>query len=237
MYDTERRYRRQLFGRIFRLIVTLGVCVAIGAIAFQVGVEDLQAQKRQHEQILYEMEGRLADMAQRVANQALEVRNTKEQSRLLQERYAEEVPQGTERALFDLMQARLADGLGLDRLRFLIETARRERECVAAETRRFLIRTPVSVGPRSAASFESDTLTITGSGQSARTDDGRPQAWFDPSQPIQLAFVTIGEAEVFREGILPLTHSLVLGNREFRFQIQAGKRGFVNVTSDNCAYP
>jgi hypothetical protein len=176
-------------------------------------------------------------MAQRVANQALEVRRVKEQSRLIQGRYSEEVPQGAERALFDLMQARLSDGLGIDRLRFLITSARVERQCVAAETRRFLVRTPVSVGPRSAASFENDTITITGFGQSAKASDGRPQAWFDAAKPVRLAFAVIGEAEVFREGLLPFTHSVVAGDREFRFQVQSGKRGFVNVTSDNCVYP
>ncbi len=237
MYDTERRYRRQLFGRIVRLLVTISVCVGIGIISYQIGVEDLQAEKRQHEQILHEMEGRLSDMAQRVANQALEVRRVKEQSRLIQGRYSEEVPQGAERALFDLMQARLSDGLGIDRLRFLITSARVERQCVAAETRRFLVRTPVSIGPRSAASFENDTITITGFGQSAKASDGRPQAWFDAAKPVRLAFAVIGEAEIFREGLLPFTHSVVAGDREFRFQVQSGKRGFVNVTSDNCVYP
>ena len=48
MYDTERRYRRQLFGRIVRLLVTISVCVGIGIISYQIGVEDLQAEKRQH---------------------------------------------------------------------------------------------------------------------------------------------------------------------------------------------
>ena len=54
---------------------------------------------------------------------------------------------------------------------------------------------------------------------------------------MRLAFAVIGEAEVFREGLLPFTHSVVAGDREFRFQVQSGKRGFVNVTSDNCVYP
>jgi len=37
---------------------------------------------------------------------------------------------------------------------------------------------------------------------------------------------------------LPLHHSVVLGDHEYRFTVTAGNsRGFVNVTADRCTFP
>ncbi|MEC9215892.1 MAG: hypothetical protein VX647_01670, partial [Pseudomonadota bacterium] len=76
-----------------------------------------------------------------------------------------------------------------------------------------------------------------GRGASAKSADGRPQAWFDPSKPVRLTFTAVDQPSVERAGVLPLSHSVVLGEREFRFLVQAGRRGFVLVTAEDCAYP
>ena len=139
--------------------------------------------------------------------------------------------------LYDLIRARIADGLSVARLRFLIGSARRKRDCLDPDTRRFVVRTPVKSGPHSAASFGKDRITITGRGASAKSADGHPQAWFDPSKPVSLTFTAVDQPSVKHAGVLPLSHSVVLGEREFRFLVQAGRRGFVLVTAEDCAYP
>ena len=168
----------------------------VGLVSYQLGVEDLEAQKRQHEQVLDEINGRLAEMDQRVADQALQVRQALEKARVTEQRYAADVPRGTDRELYDLIRARIADGLSVARLRFLIGSARRKRDCLDPDTRRFVVRTPVTSGPRSAASFGKDRITITGRGASAKSADGRPQAWFDPSKPVRLTFTAVDQPSV-----------------------------------------
>ena len=71
----------------------------------------------------------------------------------------------------------------------------------------------------------------------AKSADGRPQAWFDPKKPVRLTFTAVDQPSVEHAGVLPLSHSVVLGEREFRFLVQAGRRGFVLVTAEDCAYP
>ncbi|MEC8055226.1 MAG: hypothetical protein VX131_11290 [Pseudomonadota bacterium] len=237
IYDSDRRYRRQMAGRLTRSVVYLLILGGVGLVSYQLGVEDLEAQKRQHEQVLDEINGRLAEMDQRVADQALQVRQALDRARVTEQRYAADVPRGTDRELYDLIRARIADGLSVARLRFLIGSARRKRDCLDPDTRRFVVRTPVTSGPRSAASFGKDRITITGRGASAKSADGRPQAWFDPSKPVRLTFTAVDQPSVEHAGVLPLSHSVVLGEREFRFLVQAGRRGFVLVTAEDCAYP
>lgn len=237
IYDSDRRYRRQMAGKLTRSVVYLLILGGVGLVSYQLGVEDLEAQKRQHEQVLQEINGRLGEMEQRVADQALQVRQALEKARMTEQRYAADVPRGTNRQLYDLMRARMADGLSVARLRFLIGSAQRERNCVDPDTRRFVVRTPVTSGPRSAASFGKDRITVTGQGASAKSDDGRPQAWFDPGKPVRLTFTAVGQPSTEHGGVLPFSHSVVLGEREFRFLIQAGRRGFVQITAEDCAYP
>ncbi|MEC8851105.1 MAG: hypothetical protein VXX43_03990, partial [Pseudomonadota bacterium] len=173
IYDSDRRYRRQMAGRLTRSVVYLLILGGVGLVSYQLGVEDLEAQKRQHEQVLDEINGRLAEMDQRVADQALQVRQALEKARVTEQRYAADMPRGTDRELYDLIRARIADGLSVARLRFLIGSARRKRDCLDPDTRRFVVRTPVTSGPRSAASFGKDRITITGRGASAKSADGR----------------------------------------------------------------
>ena len=40
-----------------------------------------------------------------------------------------------------------------------------------------------------------------------------------------------------KAGIMPLHHSVVSGNREYRFTIEEGARSFAKVTFDSCDYP
>ena len=63
IYDSDRRYRRQMAGRLTRSVVYLLILGGVGLVSYQLGVEDLEAQKRQHEQVLDEINGRLAEMS------------------------------------------------------------------------------------------------------------------------------------------------------------------------------
>ena len=74
---------------------------------------------------------------------------------------------------------------------------------------------------------------------SAATDaENRPQAWFDPAKPLTVNFTRIGGESSAATGVLPLQHSVVLGDTEHRFVVTpAEARGFLLITSDSCKYP
>ena len=54
---------------------------------------------------------------------------------------------------------------------------------------------------------------------------------------LTLRFIEIGGRATEATGTLPLQHSMVIGDREYRFAIRASNRSFVEVSSDVCAYP
>ncbi len=104
-------------------------------------------------------------------------------------------------------------------------------------TRRFLVKTPIYQGANDSVNFAANTITVTASGVSATDDAGNPEAWFDPALPITVQFAELGGGQSDVQGILPLHHSLVINDREHKFSIVAGARGFANVTGDECRYP
>ncbi|MBU2091735.1 MAG: hypothetical protein KKB63_14345, partial [Alphaproteobacteria bacterium] len=44
LHDYERRYRRRIWGRVFRILLVLGVLAGIGLFSYQLGIEDRRAQ-------------------------------------------------------------------------------------------------------------------------------------------------------------------------------------------------
>ena len=106
-------------------------------------------------------------------------------------------------------------------------------------TRRFILRTPLTtVAGNDAAGFANGAITVTGTGVSELDAQNRPQAWYDPAQPVTLTFNRIGGgAAQDVTGKLPLYYSVVAGDTIYRFSAVAGDRSFINVTGQACAYP
>ena len=105
-------------------------------------------------------------------------------------------------------------------------------------TRRFLLQTPISRGAHASVSFADNAITVTGAGESARDADGNPEAWFDPAEAVRIAFTLPGGEESASEGLLPLYHTVTIGDKAHKFaMVQAETRGFVNVAEQVCDYP
>ena len=58
----------------------------------------------------------------------------------------------------------------------------------------------------------------------------------DPAQQVTVRFKN-GEVAETKKGILPLRHSIIVNNREYRFTVEEGSRSFAKVVYDSCAYP
>jgi len=158
----------------------------------------------------------------------------------LQRSYDADVPQGQTRELLDLVQQRLKDGVPAARLEFLLREARVERKCdPPSETKRLLVHTSVTPTPAATAGFAKNQITLTVEGAPQRKPDGRTDPIFDPQQPVTLHLLRIGRDVAKAEGRLPLSHSVVLGDREFRFTAKAVDKpaGQVELIAQVCDFP
>ena len=133
---------------------------------------------------------------------------------------------------------RIASGISIERLASVVGLARDDIACEPlGNTKRFIVNNEIQSGANGSVSFANGAVTITASGEAARNAGGQPVGWFDPGKPVTATFSHLG-GETFRaEGLLPLHHSVAVGDREFRFSLVAGARAFIQVTGEVCPYP
>jgi hypothetical protein len=135
-----------------------------------------------------------------------------------------------------LVKEQIDQGMAPERLSFVIKSARPPTDCTDPETKRFVVSTPSYTGPASSASVADGAVIIKAKGASASNKAGQPEAWFDPAQNVEVTFTSVNGNEV-KKGMFPIRHSVVAGNREYRFTVEEGAKSFAKVTFDSCAYP
>lgn len=156
----------------------------------------------------------------------------------LQARYEKDFPtEGSLRELYDLIRTRLEEGGNASRLAFLIRSSRPPRDCEDAQNRRFVISTPAYNGPKSEVTVGNGAIAVSGSGASALSENGNPEAWYDPASPVSVQFVLGGSKTEEKRGVLPIHHTAVVDGREYRFTVSSGERSFARLSYDSCAYP
>ena len=237
LYDTERRYRKRLIGRVLRFVLFIALLAGVGLFAYQLGIEDRRTQLDRQRDDLATARAEIESLNQQAQAALLRSREAAQQLAALQQRYERDVPAPQMQQMLALVQERLSAGVPSERLAFVIREASVGRDCEPAETKRFLVRTPLTDGAASTVGFVNNTVTITGLGESALNAEGRPEAWFDPARPMTLTITRIdGKAEQ-KTDVLPMTQSVVIGAVEHRFAVTAGQRGFVQVTAERCRFP
>jgi hypothetical protein len=156
----------------------------------------------------------------------------------LQKTYQDKVPAGgAADNLMTLINKQLEEGADPERLSFLIRSGRPPRNCTDPETQRFIVSNPAYTGTESNANIGQGAILIKAYGTSARNDKGENEAWYDPSKSISLEFALKDGRTDKKKGVMPLTHSIVLEGREYRFTVTEGARSFAKVTFDSCDYP
>jgi len=153
----------------------------------------------------------------------------------LQEEVASILPAGPMQDLVTVLREQLNKGTDPERLSFVIRSARPPTGCVDPESKRFVVSTPANKGPQSVVQIV-DSVTITGVGISAQNKEGQPEAWFDQAKKVSITFQN-GEEKEVKQDTLPIRHSMIIGNREYRFTVEAGARSFAKVVFDSCNYP
>lgn len=233
------RPRRKTLVRFLRLALAAAVMGAIGLFAFQLGTED----ERSRQGRLADETAKLAEANQQLAqaNEGLRGQLQAAQARLKDlEGIVGATPRISEaaRILMPAIERKLAEGADPKRLADAMAQIDKPRECEAPETKRFLVKTALTGdGPSTAVGFANGIVTVSGQGTTAKNAEGRPEAWFEPNEPITVRFTQIGGKSVEAQGKLPIHHTLNLGPNEHRFSVMASNRGFVQVTSERCKVP
>lgn len=235
LYDPDRRYRRRIWARIARTGLFLATIGATSALAYQIGVEQMRGRHQSLEQEVETLRAETVDLQQTAIRLEAATRTAEVQYQELLARFEREVPSGAVRELAQLVAQQLEKGVEADRLAFFINAADQVRDCGAPETKRFIVPTPIYQGANTSVGFADGRITVTGMGANARDEAGKLQGWYDPAQPVKITFTTIGGEQSETTGQLPLHHSVVLGEYEYRFTIVEGERSFVVVTADRCA--
>lgn len=236
--DARRAERRRKRVRMFTFFVVLGSLMLLGALAYESGSRLAQVETDALKSEIERQRYMIAALERQLAQTEALRQQADGRVREWEVRYARDVPIGTVRELFMQLQERLADGLEPDRLKLVIRNATDGTKCdPGQESRRFLLATPLTRGGQTSVSF-AGAIVVTGEGQSARTPDGAPQAWYDPAEPVVIVAIQPGGGRTETKRQLPLTFSVVRGANEHRFLVtEADLRGFVNVTAERCDYP
>lgn len=237
LYDPGSRYRRRAAERKRKMMSTLIFLALLAGFFYWLGGQVVRSSEAAYKQQAIKLQDEKESLENRMTALDANLQTLRMEYEQLQTRYQEEVPTGPLKDLADLARQQLSDGIAKDRLEFVIRSAQPPRNCTSPETKRFVTRTPFYSGPDSFVSFVNKTVTITGEGDSAISSAGNPEAWFDPGKPVKITFTSLGGKEVVKEGLLPIHHSMVVGDKEHRFTIAKGQRSFIDVTSDSCDYP
>lgn len=237
--ETRRSRRRQTWLGTARLAAILLVLGAGALASYEVGSSQRRIEVARLEADLAGLQelNRLLTERAAAAEQRAEAAIMK--SARLQQAYNAEVPRGEARALIDLLEKRLRDGLPPERIAFLLREARIERACEQqTDSKRLPVHTSAAVVPPVSVTFAKDKIIVTAEGAPSRNPDGTTTAAFDPAQPVLLRFLRIGRDVAKVEGRLPLAHAMVLGDKEYLFAIKAAPQaGQIEVAAQACAYP
>jgi len=236
-YNPNDRYRQRAARRMtfflgsgFFFALIFGFGFWLGGIRAQQNMYILQEDKRITSEERDSVQAEMTKM--RAESQTAKVRLEQ-----LRANYEELIGGGEIKDLVSLMRQQIDQGVDVKRLQSVILSARPPQNCSAPKTRRFVVDTPVYNGPGSRVVLPGGVVVVTANGSSAQNAQGRKEAWFDPSQPVEISFkVKDGKAET-KKGILPLYYTVVYGDKEYRFTATAGDKSFVRLTHDHCDYP
>jgi hypothetical protein len=236
-YSRRRRSGRS-WGVLLKWAFVFIVIGGAGLYSYEIGGALATQEVKLREQEIARIAGENAALRMDLAGLEETVRQRETELAEWRARYARNVPAEDISALLTLIDQRLESGMPIERLETVIGAAHVDPPCDNQPvTKRFVLNTPQFTTAADTITFADGAITVTGAGASSRNADGHVQAWFDAAQPVTLRFASLGGDNTEVRGTLPLHHSLVQGDAEYRFSAVAGERSFVEITADRCDYP
>lgn len=237
VYDPHERYRQRAAKRMGNLLVGIFAIGAVFGAGFWLGTISTNQNTyilEQEKRVLTEEQKRLQEDMTEMRAEAQTATVRLEQ---LRTNYEQLISDGPMQKLVTLLKKQIDNGVDTGRLESVISLARPPQNCSAPQNKRFIVRTPVFKGPTSKASIAGGKITVWAKGESAQNTNGEKEAWFDPAQPVEMIVKLEGEDDVSKKGVLPLYHSAILDDKEYRISVEAGNKSFANVSFDYCDYP
>lgn len=236
--ENRNRRRRRFWGRVVKVTVVLAGIGAMGFYAYLTGAKLAEHDVTVLREEIVELTATNEALVAENDSLSAQLATASRQAAQWQGRYEREVPTGEIKRLTDMVVEKARGGVPLDRLAFLIDAAGTANTCAnEPDTKRFIVPTPLYEGPNSSVGFADSVITVTADGQSARNENGQLEGWYDPAQPVTLRFSKLGGDTSEVTGELPLHHSILVGESEYRFTAVPGDRGFINITADRCKFP
>jgi len=236
--EDRRRRRQRARLAVVRWVLVGAAVVALGAYAYQTGERVAEREAVNREQQIVALRAKLEGLESQLQAQQAELAAERAASAEWRQRYEQDVPAGDARELLPVLRARLEAGVEPQRLRWVLSQTGTRRNCEArSEVRRVPVQTPTARGTRAATVLAGGTLGVLLDGNSAKTEKGDPEQWFDPERPVTLRITMRNGKAIESEGVLPLQHSIVDGDREYRLSVVAGPRGSANVSLERCRFP
>ena len=231
------RQRRRI---VWRALATFIVLALVGAALLQIYWAGERHGLREAG-VLSERMAALAQENRRLASERVaadaERRRAETELTAAEARYARDVPSEARKDLLARIDRRLAQGVSAGRLASVIDVTENDRVCEPPVTRRILLRTAITAGGGTSATFGENQIAVSGEGTPARDANNNPEAWFDPDKPVMIRFTQLGGQASEASGKLPLQYAMVFSGFEYRFTINPSARGFVAITGDRCRHP
>jgi len=235
----SRRARKQRFRRaVVKWLFITGLVAAAGYYAYETGSELAQRKVSSLEKEVAELKTEVQGLQSKTGELESALGDSRRTSAEWRSRYQREVPTGQAKEMFDLLQSKITEGVSAERLAFVVRSAENPRDCEdEPATKRFIAQTPLYEGANDSVGFHNNTITVTAIGESAKDASGNPHAWVDTALPLKIRFTTIGGKSEEISGKLPMHHSIISGEWEYRLTLIAGGQGFVRVSTNRCRYP
>ncbi len=240
MAERQARARRRVIWGVVKWTAALALIGLAGLFAYKTGTSLAEIDVRHKNDKIAELTAQLQALQTENAGLRARAAQAQQQMKEVEERFKAQIPTGDSKALLDLANRKLGEGVDVARLTFLINAASNPRVCDdKPETKRVQVKTPIGkAGKEAAAAFADRKITVTADGQPALDDKGQKESWFDPAQPITVHFAPLDGQAIDASGVVPLQHQMVVGGSEFRFSIDVDQRkGFAMVTGERCNFP
>lgn len=232
----QRHHRQKIRRKVFGNFLLLAMIGGAAIYSYRLGEQQMAARVNQRKDEVAALTSERDALSQQVVDLQAAALVGREKIAELEARYREQIPDDSVAGMIRLVREKLASGVSRERMMTILTAASNPRSCRSREAKRFMLSTPLNQGRDSAGTFAGGSVTVSGEGQTATSADNRPEAWFDAEKPVSMKFRVIGGRVSVAEGRLPLTHSIIDDAVEYRYTIEAGPRGFVNVTGDVCDY-
>ncbi|MEM6811020.1 MAG: hypothetical protein AAF549_00980 [Pseudomonadota bacterium] len=234
-YNPNSRYKERAFNRFANGLRTFAIISVVLLFGFWVGKQYGAERIIALEETLQKVEDQRDSLEEEMTQYNAAAKTATTRFEQLQAEVESILPAGPMQDLVTLLREQLDNGTDPERLSFVIRSARPPTGCVDPDSKRFVVSTPTNPAPKSSVLI-ADKLTITAVGEPAVGENGAKEAWYNPAKTVSVSFQIDDKVEK-KTGILPLRHSLVIDEREYRFTIEKGARSFAKVVFDSCDYP